>query len=357
MSGKFQWKKFNQVNLKDSFFDSLKNDYPEFVDWFKGKSDKGEETLVYEDESGVEAFLYLKNENESIELKNEIIPACPRIKIGTLRLSERVRGIRLGEGALGVALWKWQETMANQIYVTVFEKHQLLIQLFEKFGFNYIGSNTRGERVYLKSRKCIDYSDAFKAFPFITPGFNRAGVIPIHQTYHDQLFPYSELMRNNKNIEEVTAGNGITKVFIATPYTSMHYYDGEPVGIYRISDEVPKTYKSAITSYGVINKIIHVRDRGRNLLSLEEFIKRVGNKTVYSQSELECIFFNAKNKNIVMLEIVYNGFFGKGHNINHKTLNERGLFSTYPYQIDYTKQQFTEIMEMGGKDVHNIIID
>lgn len=163
------------------------------------KSVNGDKTLLFEDEQGVGAFLYLKNENEPLELINEILPAKERIKIGTLRLAERHRGLRLGEGALGVALWKWQEQGSEEIYVTVFEKHKELISLFDRFGFLCIGKSNRGECVYLKSRANIDYSDPYKAFPFIKPDFSKAGVIPVLEHFHDRLFPYSELKGNNIN--------------------------------------------------------------------------------------------------------------------------------------------------------------
>lgn len=173
MAGKFQWKKFRDVNLDDTFFDSLKNDYSEFVDWFNRKSREDEETLVFNDEYGIGAFLYLKDEEEELELVDCILPSCKRVKIGTLRLSERQRGIRLGEGALGVALWKWQEKQVDEIYVTVFDSHADLISLFDRFGFSCVGLNKRGERVYIKSKKNIDYSDAYKAFPFLNPNLNQ----------------------------------------------------------------------------------------------------------------------------------------------------------------------------------------
>lgn len=175
MAGKFQWRKFADVDISDSFFDSLKKDYVEFPEWFAKKSTNGEETLLFEDEQGVGAFLYLKNENEPLELTDEILPAKERVKVGTLRLAERHRGLRLGEGALGVALWRWQEQEVEEIYVTVFEKHEELINLFKRFGFSCIGENTRGECVYLKSRGNINYSDPYKAFPFIRPDFAKAG--------------------------------------------------------------------------------------------------------------------------------------------------------------------------------------
>lgn len=184
----------------------------------------------------------------ALELLDKVLPAKERIKIGTLRLAERFRGQRLGEGALGVALWRWQEQEVEEIYVTVFEKHGDLINLFSRFGFLCLGKNYRGECIYLKSRKNINYDDAYKAFPFITPTFPKAGLIPILESFHDRMFSYSELKGNNAEIEEETAGNGITKVYIGTPYSMMHYVVGEPIAIYRkYEGEVGKQYKSVVT--------------------------------------------------------------------------------------------------------------
>ena len=355
MAGKFEWHKFSEVNLEDPFFDSLKADYEEFPDWFKRKSDAGEYALVFHDEQGVGAFVYLKRENEVIELLDKTLPAISRVKIGTLRLAERFSGLRLGEGALGVSLWKWRDDKVDDIYVTVFEQHMELISLFEQFGFKCIGINRRGERVYLKSRKSIDYTDPYVAFPFIRPIFSKAGLIPIFERFHDRLFPYSELKIKRREIEEETAGNGITKVYIGTPYTAMHYEVGEPVGIYRIYEgETGKTYKSSVTSYCTITKMDIIKNRGKATVSLLEFISSAGNKTVFSPEELTSIY---NQDNVVMLELIYNGFFGKGHNVIHRDLKDQGLFEAHPYNLDYTKEQFIKILEMGDVDVQNVIID
>ncbi|MDC7291797.1 GNAT family N-acetyltransferase [Blautia schinkii] len=356
MAGKFQWRKFKDVDILDSFFDSLKNDYKEFPEWYAKKSSIGEKTLIFEDEEGVGAFLYLKKENEPLELVDKVFPAKERIKIGTLRLAERYRGLRLGEGALGVALWKWQEQKVEEIYVTVFEKHEELINLFNRFGFLRLGKNYRGECVYLKSRGNIDYSDPYKSFPFIRPDFQKAGLVPIFELFHDRLFPYSELKGNKAEIEEETAGNGITKVYIGTPYSMMHYNVGEPVVIYRIyAGTVGKQYKSAATSFCTITKMEIVKSNDRLNMNLDDFIKMAGNKTIFTPDELIEIFNS--NKNVVIIEMIYNGFFGKGHNINYRTLKDNALFETYPYNIDYKKEEFIKILEMGDVNVQNVIID
>ena len=355
MAGKFEWHKFSEVNLDDPFFESLKADYEEFPVWFKKKSDAGEYTLVFHDEQGVGAFVYLKKENDTIQLMNKTLPAIPRVKIGTLRLAERFRGMRLGEGALGVSLWKWRDDKAEDIYVTIFKKHSELIDLFERFGFKCVGMNTRGECVYLKSRSKIDYSDPYKAFPFIRANFSKAGLIPIFERFHDRLFPYSELKIRKREIEEETAGNGVTKVYIGSPHTAMHYEVGEPVFIYRIFEgDTGKTYKSAVTSYCTITKMDVIKNNGRATMSLTDFVRNAGNKTVFTPDELASKYAQS---NVVMLELVYNGFFGKGHNVIHKNLKDNGLFDAHPYNLYYTREQFIKILELGDVDVQNVIIN
>ena len=74
MSGKFNLKKFSEINIKDSFFDSLKKDYEEFTVWFSKKADAGRKALVFEDEIGVGAFVALKDDEcEKIVLSDFVL--------------------------------------------------------------------------------------------------------------------------------------------------------------------------------------------------------------------------------------------------------------------------------------------
>jgi hypothetical protein len=105
MPSSFEQTPFRQVNVDDVFFDSLKADYDpvKFTEWYKKKGAEGASALVYEDADGQGAFVYLKEENEPIELADTVLPAEPRLKIGTLKIAEHIQGERLGEGALGLA--------------------------------------------------------------------------------------------------------------------------------------------------------------------------------------------------------------------------------------------------------------
>lgn len=354
---KFTWKKFNEININDTFFDSLKSDYTEFPIWFKGKSEVGEEALVYHDDLGISSFIYLKNENEEIELTDKILPKKNRIKIGTFRLAERVRGKRLGEGALGVSLWRWQESRFEEIYVTVFDKHEVLIDLFEKFGFVHVGNNNRGERVYIKSRNQINYSNPYTSFPFIDYNNSNAGLIPIEQDYHDRLFPYSTLrgVKNNKKTEEDVAGNGISKVFLAFG-RNISYRKKQPLFIYRkYTGEGPKGFKSVVTSFCSLTNQTLVKAGNTSFLDLNSFLNLVRNRAVFNENELINIYHS--NEDITVLEMVYNGYFGAGHNITYNELKNGGFFNVYPYNIRYSLDEFEKILEMGDTDVQNVIIN
>lgn len=356
MAGILKWVKFGELDLSDRFFDSLKADYIEFPEWFNRKKSTDEEALVAKDDYGITAFLYLKQENEPIVLSNGIVPAEPRMKIGTFKLSDRLKGNRQGEGTLGIALWRWQQSRLNEIYVTVFPKHDVLIKMLEKFGFNLAGKNPKGECVYIKDRRNIDFSDPFKAFPFIKKGFEKAYVLPINDYYHDKLFPYSEVARNSLEVEEIAAGNGITKVFIGFPFSTLKYQIGKPILVYRIhTGDLNKKYASCVTSFCTITKVLWVKYGGLVHMTFESFREAAGNKAVFSDSELKDMYDSKKN--IVIVELVYNGYFGKGCNVINNWLREHNLFAEHPYSIVYSENEFNLILEEASVDVQNAIID
>lgn len=358
---KFDVIKFKDCNLNDPFFDSLKNDYNGFADWFKSKAEQGKEALVYFDGNDIKAFINLKyNEVEEIELSDNTLPSENRIKISTLKLSDDIKGQRLGEGAIGYCLWEWQKSKStNQIYITVFEKHKSLILLLEKFGFTKVGINKNGENVYIKDKRNIDKSDPYKAFPYIINS-KFARLIPVNQVYHDTLFTYSELANTNQEANEIAAANGVTKVYIATPYSQINYTPGTLTFIYRKHTGTGKpAYKSVITSYCTIIKQIYIKQNGKYIYLLDEYIKLVGNKSVYTSDQLKEIYNDTKNRNIVLLVMVYNGYMGRGHNITWAELKNNNLWgdNIYPYDLTFNELQSKKIFELGEKNVQDIIID
>lgn len=366
MAGKFELRKFSTIDISDPFFDSLKNDYPAdennigFVNWFQKKSAGDATALVFHDDQGLGAFICLKDENEPIELEGHTLPAIPRKKISTLRIAERYRGQRLGEGAIGLTLWNWQKSKSEEIYVTVFEKHEQLIGQLEMFGFCLAGYNHNGECVYLKSRFNIDYSDPYKSFPFINPHIQKAGYLIVDDVYHDTLFPYSELSNTIQEQVALSVANGISKVYVGAQYTRPHYKLSEPIMIYRRhtkQDGQKPRYKSCITSYCVVTDIIMVKANNRFLIAFDDLCNRIGNKSVFDIEQLRKRY--NEDRNVVVIEMLYYGYFGAGHNVNNAWLSDNGYFpqNVYPALIEATPDQFKAILREGDVDVANVIIN
>lgn len=364
MAGKFERKFFSDINLNDPFFDSLKADYPGsatstgFIDWFQRKAADGKKALVFEDEQGVAAFICLKPEMESIQLTNCELPCKARLKISTIKIDNRYQHQRLGEGAIGLTLWHWLAFKREEIYLTVFDKHSSLISLLEKFGFSHIGYNQNGERVYLKSRNHIDFSDPYKAFPFLSNDINCGRYLIINDFYHDTMFPYSELKNTLQERVDLMVANGLTKIYVGAATSGIPSV-GDLLFIYRkhTGDGV-KRYKSCLTSYCVVTNVIRAKTAGRASISFEELLQRIGNKSVYDVEEL-------KNKyncdpNMVIIETIYYGYFGAGNNVNMNWLSNNGCWTTpglYPTSVVLSGAQIKNILSEGNINVDNVIID
>ena len=364
MAGRFVRKAFSAINLEDSFFTSLKEDYPgnrhcrSFIEWFHNKSNTGDEALVFEDDEGIGAFICLKyDEVESIKLESGFVfPAASRMKISTIKIADRYRNQRVGEGALGLILWEWRDTGVNEIYVTVFRKHSSLIGLLEKYGFRNVGINENGECVLVKDRRHLDFSDPCKAFPFICARVQHAGCLVIDMDYHDTMFAFSELANTLQKKVDISVSNGLKKVYLGSP-TSLGFSVGEPVLIYRkFTGEHGKGFKSCVTGYCIVTKIEIIKCAGHEIIGYDRFRCLVGNKSVFTDQQLRNMFDTLDN--LTLIELLYTGYFGAGHNVNWNWLRENGLwFDGHPMTYQYTRDQFASILRRGNVDVSNVVVD
>ena len=347
----FLIKKFSECDLNDPFFDSLKGDYNGFETWFEKKSKNGETAFVHKDQHGIQAFLYIKDsETEAVG----DLPAEPRIKIGTLKINPASEGQRLGEGAIGLALWKWQKSDLNQIYVTVYPKHEDLINILKTYGFEFC--TKKGEEdVYMKDKRTVKYDTVRRSFPYFNPDFARGKYIPINENFHDPMFQYSDLKNTAQTVGEMSVSNGITKNYIAAPTSRIDYRPGDLIFIYRKHMGTgSKAYKSVITSYCTVSKITWVKKNWNKLLSFDAYMILVGNKSVYDPETLKNEY---KKPDLCVIELIYNGYFGAGHNITYSALQEIGLFEGHPYTIELNRADIIKIIEMGGKNEQDLIVN
>ena len=146
-------KKFKQIDIRDTFFDSLKKDYDGFDNWFKSKSQ--EYAYVYYIGDSLKAFLYLKPESID-ENYHDIEPMFlpkKRLKIGTFKVS--VNGLRIGKLFLQIIFNTAIEMGVDEIYCTVpdLKNNNLSKQAFTKLlkdnGFYLWGTKGTKEHVYI----------------------------------------------------------------------------------------------------------------------------------------------------------------------------------------------------------------
>ena len=363
---KYRRVKFEDIDLNDPLFDSLKRDYPSteqktgFVEWFRIKAEEGRYALVLEDNNSLGAFVSIKEENEPLELTERILPKRSRLKICTFCLAERYRGQRIGEGSMGIVLWKWQRSKLREVYVTVFPKQKLLITLPTRLGFEHVGDNSNGECVYLRSRERIDYSDPYKSFPFIRPNFSCAGYVLVEDGYHDTLFPYSELKNTRRESLLKYVSNGLTKCYVGAQWSPPPYQVGDPVLIYRkYTGTGLKRYRSCLTTYCVVTDIIWVKKNGRFYMTLDDLWSKISNKTVFDRDDIVRRY--STDNNVIVITLLYHGFFGIGNNITMDWLDKNGLWSDksvrYPSMRKLSRDEFTRILQEGQVNVDNVIID
>lgn len=144
--------KINTLNLADTFFDDLKENYPEFESWFKRKFD--DYGYCYIDDGKLLALLILKVEESNEEKYFDIVPRMEinkKLKISTLKVD--IHGKNIGKKFMEIIFNEARYFKVNEIYITFInsiENKKGLISYLEKYDFNYHGQKNDRELVYIK---------------------------------------------------------------------------------------------------------------------------------------------------------------------------------------------------------------
>lgn len=212
---------------------------------------------------------------------------------------------------------------------------------------------------FIKSRKKIDFSNPYKAFPFIKDGFDYAGYIIIDDFYHDTMFAYSELANTATLPLEISSSvsNGLSKIYVGQA-PNINHKVGEPVLVYRrYTQGTGKRYRSCITSYCVVTDVIQAKINNKYLMSFDDLKQCIGNKSVFNESELQKQY--NEYWNVTVVEMLYYGYFGAGNNVNMDWLDRQGCWADqgqYPTEVHLTTNQFKKILMEGNINVSNVII-
>lgn len=335
-------KKFKDINLKDPFFDSLREDYAEFNTWFDKKIKSNDEAYVFEDNGNVLAFLYLKIEGKD-ENDRQIVPQLPKVrklKVGTFKIdSQKAGGFRLGERFLKIIFDYASKSEVDFIYVTMFEHRDEVIRLkdlMQQWGF-YKHGTKNNETVLGKELKRYDEKKTPKEnFPLckLEPDYY---FLPINPKYHTDLFPDNYLKNEDIKLYEGNLGHryALEKIYV-TGALQIDAKPGDFVVIYRNGERWPKRYSSVCTGLCVVEEIDYPK-------TIKEYLDICKNKSVFTEEELKQFYskYKAVVKLIHLREFKYK--------IPLSTLQDKGLIGQNSGPRPFTKIpiQFISIFKEG----------
>ncbi len=341
--------KFGRIDLNDTFFDSLKEDYAGFDKWFVKKYDEEAYITINSNNGMLLSFLYLKVEDEYenySDINPMFLPKC-RLKIGTFKVISN--GFRLGERFVKIIFDNALKNRVQEIYVTIYDKRpeqRRLIELLGQWGFAFWGKKGE-ELVYVRDfSPKIDAENLKACFPFISKD-KSAYIVPIYPEYHTELLPDSILNTESPEefIEDFPHRNCINKVCVSRamePYPDI----GDVLVFYRTGGY----YKSVVTTIGEVVEIkFDFQDE-------DDFILYCRKKSVYPEQALRKMWrYSFKKPFVVNFLYVYSF----PNRINMKKLIDlnvlQGVNDAPRGFKSITKEQFEIILKETRSDESFII--
>ena len=351
-----QVQRFSDIDLNDSFFDSLRASYPEFNEWYNKKAAAGSTAYCYYVDNELKDFLYLKIEEEELSDLTPALPAKKRLKVGTFKVDNEDRHTTRGERFMKKIMDMAIAEDVDEIYVTMFPTEELqgLIRMFEKFGFSHIADKPHegGNAEYVLIKDMTTHVDDFKLdYPFVKKASSNKYVLSIVPEFHTHLFPDS-ILKNEKKydlIQDVSETNSIYKIYLCWMQGTRNLKAGDKLIIYRTSDEEGKAYyRSVCTSVCTVCEVKTYRDFENE----EEFIKYTNRYSVFKEHELRRWYKNKKY--FIVIKMVYNIAFTKKV-INMVMKEQVGLNPKYWGFFKLTDAQFDKLLELGEIDERYII--
>ncbi len=348
---------FRDIDLNDPFFDSLKEDYSGFEEWFTKKADR--KAYVTYNKNQLLSFLFLKIE-DSDECYDDISPIFKpkkRLKVGTFKVVGN--GVRLGERFMKIIFDNAVVNEVEEIYVTIFngrEEQKRLISLLEDWGFyEYGAKGGHGELVYVRNfSKCFDIENPKKTFPFIPTNTN-VFLVPIYPDYHTELLPDSFLRTESPldYVENEPYRNALSKVYISR---SIHrnIKRGDVIIFYRTASLGKSAYyTSVITTIGIIEEKID------NIKSEANFIEKARKRSIFTEERLKDFWnYNSYNRPF-LIKFLSAYSFQLGNRINRQKLLDLGILTGERAEMrglkQITNEQFQIILREAKVDERVIV--
>lgn len=268
--------------LTGPFFDSLRANY-NFDAWFREKARDGRRAWVYRANGGTVAALciYAIQQNEVVNDVGDRLNG-KALKLCTFKVDEQVRGRKIGELLLKAAFLYATSAQCEHIFIHANPLvQQPLIDLLLDFGFAQQGAYGN-DLAFVKQHPVNPPASLAPPVEFLRRFFPhyrsdnaiQKFIVPIQPQFHNIIFPdYPGNGETSCSGQQAHLGNAIKLAYLSHA-PSNQVQPGDVVLFYRSRDT------KAITSLGVVERVLASRD-------VDEIVKAVRRRTVYSQEQIE----------------------------------------------------------------------
>lgn len=332
-----------EIDKNKEFFDSLRNSYKGFDDWFQKSAEKRRKCWCIEDgESNVVAICIYKIENNAKltddggDVEGKILKLC------TFKVDVKARGKKLGERLLYIAFDYCVRNSIDWVYLHTYgEEQKTLVGLCEEYGFYCLGKYGKDD-VYIKSMKLVDDCDStldslIKYYPYFKDAVDvNKFIIPIQPQYHEDLFPDVSGLKFSLFAKEQDLyscqGNTIKKAYLCHSKIKS-IKRGDILLFYRSQD------RKSIQCMGIVENAFFSDD-------VDDVFLRIAKRTVYSYNELQNII--SKRTLVILFR-----FIALDREISNQFIEKIGVKSPIQTIRRISEEQYLKIKN-EGKNNNNI---
>jgi ribosomal protein S18 acetylase RimI-like enzyme len=334
-------RKAYQIPTSDPIFESLREGYPGFDDWWLEKCVRQHrDCWVVEIDGQLAGLVVYKPETHADAHTRH--PGPRILKVCTFKMKPEYRGEKFGEQLLKTILWYAQGNGYDLVYLTAHPDQEFLITLLETFGFEATQTQPNGELVIEKAMVPNEHPvllglSAIQTDMRVYPRFYEGEgvskyVIPIQPAFHRvlfpeiaeaaplPLFPEEQFLASSTAQSDRTPGNTIRKVYVCrSPTRKLKPGD---LLLFYLSKSEQLVRSQTVTTIGVI-------EQAQRATSTQELLRLVGRRSVYAREDLEA-WRASDDHPVLVIDFLLNGHFRPP--IALSTLLAKRAFTSQPPQ-------------------------
>lgn len=284
-----------EINKTQPFFESLRQSYAGFDEWFLKCAEDQRKCWCIEDGDGnvVAICIYKHEQDARLTDDGEVVPGRI-LKLCTFKVDVTARGKKLGERLLYIAFDYCVKNKLEWVYLHTFgEEQKTLVGLCTDYGFSRLGKYKQDD-VYIKPMKlrddaCGSLDSLIRYYPYFKDNESvQKFIIPIQPQYHEDLFPDFSSMKGTLFEKDQSLyscqGNTIKKAYLCHSKIKT-IRRGDIILFYRSKD------RKSIQCMGIVEDVLFSEN-------IDEVFPAIAKRTVYKYSDIQNIL---KKRTLVIL--------------------------------------------------------